>query len=433
MINTRPPELCGPPYYDEPITYLAMWSKLRAWEYNGWKPESLSWKTGCYIHAGLSDNQFNFTGPDVIPFFESLCINNFQQFSVGSMKHAVSCLDNGLIASHGILQRNGEEELRYYAAPPWPVYHATRTKLRVNVHIPRCYLFQVAGPNSLQVLERATDASLGDIGFLRFRNARIAGKSVEIARIGMSGNLAYEIRGPLDEGPEIYDTVFRAGQGLGIQRLGWRTYLVNHVEGGFPQMTWTFSAAMLEDPGFVEFAGKNLPPFHTSGSVDPTDRRARYRTPIEVGWSSTVRLNHEFIGRRAIEAEMANPRRTVATLRWNADDVVDIYRSLFDQGEEYRTLDLPSTPTWKDGMLAHADHITCKGKRVGYSSGTIYSYHFRQVLSMACIDVELASIGTEVEVQWGDYGKRVKTVRAVVERYPYLSEARNDTVDTKAK
>ena len=76
---------------------------------------------------------------------------------------------------------------------------------------------------------------------------------------------------------------------------------------------------------------------------------------------------------------------------------------------------------------------TCKGKRVGYSSGTIYSYHFRQVLSMACIDVELASIGTEVEVQWGDYGKRVKTVRAVVERYPYLSEARNDTVDTKAK
>jgi glycine cleavage system aminomethyltransferase T len=183
----------------------------------------------------------------------------------------------------------------------------------------------------------------------------------------------------------------------------------------------------------VKFVGKNLPPFYTSGSVDPTDKRARYRTPNEVGWQSTVRLNHDFIGRQAIEAEMANPRRTVATLRWNTDDVVDIYRSLFDQGEEYRTMDLPSTPTWKDGMLAHADHITRNAKRVGYSSGTIYSYHFREVLSMACIDVDLASIGTEVEVQWGDFGKRIKTVRATVERYPYLSEARNDKVDTTAK
>jgi glycine cleavage system aminomethyltransferase T len=183
----------------------------------------------------------------------------------------------------------------------------------------------------------------------------------------------------------------------------------------------------------VQFLGGNVPPFYTSGSVDPADRRARYRTPIEVGWQGTVRLNHEFIGRKALEAEMANPRRTIATLRWNADDVVDIYRSLFEPGEEYRTMDLPTTPTWKEGMLAHADHITRKGKRVGYSSGTIYSYHFREVLSHACIDVECAAIGTEVEVQWGDHGRRIKNVRATVARYPYLTEDRNDQVDTTAR
>jgi len=430
MIRSNPPELCGAPFYDEPITYLSLWNKFRAWEYNGWKPESMSWKTGCYIHAGLSDGQFNFTGPDVIPFFESICVNNFQKFSIGSMKHAVSCLENGLIASHGILQRNGEEELRYYAAPPWPIYHATRTKLRVKFETPRCYLFQVAGPTSLQVLERATDESLADIAFLRFRNAKIAGKNVEIGRIGMSGNLAYEIRGPLEEGPAVYDAVYRAGQGHGIQRLGWRTYLVNHVEGGFPQLMWTFNAAMLEDPGFAQFIGPNLPPFHYSGSVDPADKRARYRTPNEVGWQGAVRLNHEFIGRKAIEAEMANPKRTVATLRWNTDDVVDVYRSLFEKGEEYRTMDLPSTPTWKEGMLCHADHITRNGKRVGISSGTIYSYYFREMLSMACIDVEQSAIGTEVEVHWGDFGRRMKVVRATVERFPYLTEGRNDAVDT---
>jgi vanillate/3-O-methylgallate O-demethylase len=341
------PDLRGLPYYNEPSTYLTMFNRLWAWEFTGWKAESMSWKTGCYIHGGLSDNQMNFTGPDVVRFFETQCVNNFEKFSVGSMKHGVFCLDNGLIATHGILQRNSDEEIRFYAGGPWPVYQATKTNLRVKFDLPKWYLFQVAGPTSLETLQRAADQDLTDIAFLRFRNAKIAGKSVEIGRIGMSGTLAYEVRGPLEEGPEVYDAAFRAGQGLGIERLGWRTYLVNHVEGGFPQMTWTFFSAMFEDAGFAQFLGGNGPPIQVTGSVDPKDMRARYRTPVEVGWQGTVRLNHEFVGRKAIGAEMASPRRTVAMLRWNADDVVDVYRSLFEKGEEYRTLDLPSTPTWK--------------------------------------------------------------------------------------
>ena len=431
MIANKFPVLCGIPYYDEPATYLVNWNRLRPWEFSGWKAESLSWKTGCYIHSGLSDNEVRFTGPDVIKLFESICVNNFQKFSIGAMKLSIACLENGLIASHAILQRNDEHDLRYFAGIPWPVYQSTKSKFRVEVTFPRRYLFQVAGPTSLRTLERATDEALGDINFLRFRTARIAGKTVEIGRIGMSGNLAYEIRGPLEEGPEVYDAVYRAGRDLGIQRLGWRTYLVNHVEGGFPQISWTFWSAMMEEPGFVSFMGGQTPPLQITGSVDPTEMRARYRTPVEVGWQAAVQFNHEFIGRKAIEAEMANPRRTVAMLRWNVDDVVDIYRSLFQPGEEFRTLDLPSTPTWKDGMLAHADHILKGGRKVGYSSGTIYSYHFREALSMACIDVEHSNVGTEVEVQWGDYGRRIKSVRATVERFPYLVEGRNDRVKTQ--
>ena len=67
------------------------------------------------------------------------------------------------------------------------------------------YLTQIAGPTSLETLERAADESLRDIGFLRFRDVTIAGRTVEVGRIGMSGNLAYEVRGPLEDGPEIYD------------------------------------------------------------------------------------------------------------------------------------------------------------------------------------------------------------------------------------
>ena len=45
----------------------------------------------------------------------------------------------------------------------------------------------------------------------------------------MSGKLAYELHGPIEDGPKIYDAVYRAGREFGIERLGWGTYLVNHV------------------------------------------------------------------------------------------------------------------------------------------------------------------------------------------------------------
>jgi vanillate/3-O-methylgallate O-demethylase len=423
-------DLRGLPYYEEPALYLILGNRPWAWEFNGWKAESLSWKTGCYIHGGLSDFQLNFSGPDVIPFFASICTNSFDKFPIGSMKHAVMCKEDGLIASHGILQRNTEEDVSFFAAPPWPVFQLQESKYRVKVQPYPAYLFQIAGPTSLATLERVCGEGLRDIGFLRFRKAKINGKSVEVARIGMSGNLAFELRGPLAEGAEIYDAVYQAGREFGIQRLGWRTYLENHVEGGFPQVNWTFYSAAFEDPKFREFCKAIGFVFKTSitGSVNPANMRARYRSPLEIGWDRAVRFDHDFIGRKALEQKAAGKRRSTVTLRWNADDVIDIYASLLRTGEEYKTLDLPTSPTWLEGLLAHADHVSKDERDVGVSSGTVYSYYFRQVLSMATIDADCAKVGTEVVVKWGDHGRRIKDVRATVERFPFIAEERNDTI-----
>ena len=167
--------------------------------------------------------------------------------------------------------------------------------------------------------------------------------------------------------------------------------------------------------------------FKVSGSVDPNDLRARYRTPVEVGWHHMCKFDHDFLGRAALEAEVANPKRTVVTLRWNPQDVLDTWASLFRPGEPYKTFDLPYAPNvWPQ---AHADHIVKDGRRIGISSGTIYSYFFREVLSMGCIDVGASRIGTEVIVQWGDYGGRIKDMRATVERFPYLAAGRNSDLE----
>src|SRR5215471_19823601 len=104
------------PFYDDHVLYQATGGRagvpaIRAWEFNGWRAESMSWKNACYIHAGLSSTgPQSFKGPDAERFLKSLCINSFAKYPVGSMKHAVMCDERGLIAAHGILERKAEDE-----------------------------------------------------------------------------------------------------------------------------------------------------------------------------------------------------------------------------------------------------------------------------------------------------------------------------------
>lgn len=421
----------GSAHYPEFGLYIIRRETAVPWEFRGWKPESLSWKESCYIHGGLSGrgSQVRYRGREAADFLASICINNFSRFRPGTAKHAVMCTDKGLIAAHGVLQRMADDDFRLFASGPWAPYMHSKTRFDVEQIIEDRYLFQVAGPTSLQVLEAATGESLRDIGFLRYRDSKIAGKAVQVMRIGMAGTLAYELHGPMGDGPAVYDAVFEAGRPFGIERLGWQTYTVNHVEGGFPQANWTFLGAAQDDPGFMAFPGKLrwMPP-DVTGSVDPANMRARYRTPLEVGWERSVQLDHDFQGRAAIERELADPKKAIVTLVWNADDVLDVYASLFREGAEYKTFELPTTPHFRR-MIAHADHVTHAGKPVGISSGTAYSYHFRKMISLCTIDRDCAGIGTEVIVKWGDFGGPIKDIRARVDRFPYLSEGRNQKVD----
>ncbi|WP_161349824.1 aminomethyl transferase family protein [Maritimibacter harenae] len=408
---------------------------VRPWEFAGWKSESLSWKRGCYIHAGLSGEgaRLRYHGPQAAEFLASICTNSMATFRVGRAKHVVMCTSDGLIAAHGILQRLAEDDFRLFASGPWAAFQHSKTAFDVQQTIETPFLFQVAGPKSLDVLNDVSGDDLGDIGFLRFRDTTIAGHRVQVMRAGMAGTLAYELHGPIEAGPEIFRRVVAAGEPHGIQRLGWKTYPVNHVEGGFPQATWTFASAAPEEPGFLDYVsgsqGTRWRDPAVSGSADHADMRARYRTPSEVGWENSVRFDHDFLGRAAVELDLADARRTIVTLEWNPQDIIDIYASLFEEGEEYEYVELPSSPHFRLA-LAHADRVLVGGRDVGVASGLAYSYWYRKMLSHCTIDRACAEIGTDVTVLWGNPGGRIKEVRARVARFPYLDKDRNQSVQT---
>jgi glycine cleavage system aminomethyltransferase T len=341
------------------------------------------------------------------------------------MKHCVTCNEEGIIGAHGIVERLAEDHFTSYAgAPPRSYTDAAYTKpFNVKVEILDWYLFQIAGPTSLALIEKLTGENLHDLKFLHQRNSKVLGKytksgrdiTVEVARIGMARNLAYEFHGPMEESTEVYDAVFKVGQEFGIERLGWHTYFVNHTEGGFPQGTGHFLTPILM---------KIFPSLcSTSGSVDPADMRTRFRTPVEVGWGNLAKGDHDYIGRKAVEAELANPKRTTVTLRWNAEDVLDVWASYLKPGEALPVLSMPVAP-YRKNRCGHQDLVLQNGRKVGLSSGIVYSYYFREFLSLGCVDLDASALGTEVQIRWGDFGGISKDIRATVAVLPYLSKGK---------
>lgn len=290
------------------VTYKNLFGNMQVWEADSWQEASLSWKKSSYIHAGISGGCQYIKGPDAQKLLSRISINDVYNWKVNRCKHLVMCDENGLIVNHALTQRNSEEEFCMYAGNPWPIIKELQTgKYNAEIIQDSCFVFQ------------------------------------------MSGTLAYEFRGPAEFGPEVYQKIWEDGQEYDLKRLGWKTYTINHTEGGFPQMTVGFETAAVVDPVFM-----SVPELASVGCQNGQPQPAG----------------------------------------------------------------------------GHADIVsTHDGKVVGVSSCTLYSYYYRTLFSQCILDIDQAELGNEVLVHWGDFGKKIKKVRAKVVRYPYTDLVSNQDYD----
>jgi len=412
------------------------------YEYTGWRDEQLSWKKTAYLHGNLNPTPtLRLTGPDALRFLSDHLVNGFGDFPLDGGKHGVVCNDEGFVIADGVLLRLGDDDFVTYWLSPYLDYVLSKGEYDVTAEqlTGRVFLFQIAGPASLEILESASGESLRDIGFMRHRLATIAGAEVRVLRMGMGGSLAYEVHGAVEDAHAVYDAIATAGEPFGVRKLGIRTYLMNHTENGFPQAFYHFPYPWGEDPEFLRFLGAVMAAAGETASMAGdkfrgsagTDVRRRYRTPYDLGWGNRVKFDHEFVGRAALERIAAAPERTIVTLEWDVDDILDVVRSQYDTEQEpYVPIDDPNHFTFTyGGSELWADEVWSGDELVGISSGRCYTLHSRRMISLASIRTDLAVEGTVVDVLWGDPGTRQKRIRATVARYPYLDAPRNQSID----
>jgi aminomethyltransferase len=84
---------------------------------------------------------------------------------------------------------------------------------------------EVQGPKSREILRRVTDADISHeaLPYFRFVDAKIDGIDCTIARLGVTGELGYEIFYDPGHAWSMYDILFEAGKQSGMQLAGNRT------------------------------------------------------------------------------------------------------------------------------------------------------------------------------------------------------------------
>ena len=103
--------------------------------------------------------------------------------------------------------------------------------------------FNVAGPNSRQLLQSLTDTDLSDQAFKFMRNQaiRIAGIEARAMRVSFSGDLGWEIYIPIEHQARLYDALLDAGKDLGVRPVGGRALLSLRVEKGYGSWSREYS------------------------------------------------------------------------------------------------------------------------------------------------------------------------------------------------
>ena len=404
-------------------------SRFGILEYTNWIDESMAWKQTCTLGDWSWIWERRFKGRDALKLLSDTTVNGFENFAILQSKHAIHCNENSKVIAEGIHTRLGEDEFVLMGRGSfWVDYVRGQGQYDVDSEAIDWYNLQVAGPKAIPLLEAVSGTDLRGIKFMHSGEIEIAGNKLLALRQGMSGEPGFELQGPRDHANAVIEELLRVGKEFGLRQLGGRASNTGHLESCFPTIFQDYLPAMFDDKmekyrtsslGSVQgFASS----FSFDGSYVGETVEDYYRSPIELGWNKNVKFDHDFIGRSALEQEVAAPRRLMRTLVWNAEDVIDVYASMYRKDEPFQFMEMPRH---QRATLA-ADRVVSNGRDIGVATSRGYSYFFREMLSLAVIEPEFAEIGTDVTVIWGNPGQPEKAIRAQVAAAPYRDNRRAD-------
>lgn len=325
-------------------------------EQEGWQSIHRSPIEGAeHLHTRENVSMFDMTtfssimveGEGSDAFLQRVCSNGMD-IVIGQVRYSLLLNEGGGILADVTVVRLDENEFMVTTGGGnspgihgnWLKDHAPAT-VSVTIEEGAKSTIGLWGPESRLLLQRCTDADVTDSDFSYFRAKQIyVGEVPVIAlRVSYVGELGWELWTPSEYGQRLWETLWEAGQDLGVRPMGGGALESMRLEKGF--RLW--------------------------GTDIDTDAN-----PFEASLSFAVDMDTDFIGKEALKVakeQGIDTRITPLTL----DDSTDIM--------------LSGRPVLKDG------------ERIGYVQAGGYGYSIGNSIAYTYVPSDYAKAGTSVQIQ----------------------------------
>ncbi|XP_002737400.1 dimethylglycine dehydrogenase, mitochondrial-like [Saccoglossus kowalevskii] len=304
--------------------------------------------------AGVIDlssvGKFEVRGKDASKIMEYLCARSMPEVGKSVVAHMLT--SRGTV--HSELTICKLNDVRYFCITGaaselfdirWIETHADKGGFDVSVlnvsDDGGC--LSIAGPKSREILQKLTTTDVSDAALLPMDNVTmdIAGVEVLVIRGSSTGELGYEFYHDKKDTLKLYEALLEAGEPYGMGDFG--SYALNsmRIERGYRR--W----------------GNDM-------TID--------YDPYETGLGQYIDLNKsaDFIGKEALlKLKEKGTNRKLALLSIATDNVDS----------------------------AKYDTVWCDNKVAGYVTSGTYSYSTNQIIAYANLPLNLASVGSKVEVE----------------------------------
>ena len=387
-------------------------------EFTTWRDEQRSWRETIALHdQSYHMHNLHVRGPDALKMLERLAVNTFKNFTPGRAKQFLACSPEGYVIGDAILYYLEESHLLVVGNPSttdWVQFNGERGGHNVQVELDPMwvlnkarrrsfYRYQVEGPNAYKLLEKLHGKALPEIKFFRSDELSIAGCKVRAMRHSMGGVPGLELSGPWDDRDKVKGALVEVGREFGLRQIGSLAYFSTVIESGWWAVPFSAIYTSPELRAYREWLTMNSAAVRMSlgGSFYSPRPEDYYATPWDIGHGHLIKFDHDFIGRAALERMVDQPHRKKVTLLWNAEDVLNVFRSELNDGPTAMHIDLPLSATAR----LHYDKVVNKdGKQIGLAHYPGYTVNERAMMSLGSVEEAYAKPGTEVILVWGEDG-----------------------------
>jgi len=267
-------------YYsvNEDVQYESL--RPAGWAGKNWSTAIVTESLATRERAGLYDessfSKIEITGPGAAGYLEHLCANKINK-GPGHVTYTQMLNEEGGVESDVTITQIDAETFRMISGTAlnshdmaWLTDHLpSDNSVTLKDVTASLTCFGIWGPSTRDILSTLTNADLStnSFPFLNMRATTIKGIPVQLVRVTFVGEFGYELYTPVENGLELWELLWKAGQSFGMIACGYKAIDSLRTEKGY--LYW-------------------------GADVTPDE------SPYEAGLSFAVAKDKEFLGSKAL-------------------------------------------------------------------------------------------------------------------------------------